>query len=819
MSKLTKKLMCLVASIMVSFTMISSSALAKNKLELSSDTESVEEAQVSNHGLPDSIDDGVILHAWNWSFNNIRKNMKEIAEAGYNTIQTSPAQACRLGETWKKADLEQTNDKPTWYYLYQPTYFTLGNDYLGTAEEFKAMCETAHKYGVKIIVDVVANHLADCGSEHKDKVDTELYDEARKCSGLDDPNRITGSDWKVRDKVTQGCCIGMPDIDTKSKTAQNKIGSYLQECVKNGADGFRFDAVKSIELPEKYERPGATSSDFWTTVMGMADSTASDEGKKLFYYGEALQGDEPGTNAVGYTNIMRITGSQYGFCLRQATGYVMWQEEVKGKDEIRGDGANRDPGVTNVALDMVQGSWSPDGLTAEWVKNPTSIPEGTQWSMDNISNDKYVSWVESHDLYANAGATRCMDTPRREVAWALMTARDKVVPLFFNRPVDTDFGSNANSPQGEAYKTMGERGSDDFASKNVVAVNRFHNAMVGQAEKISTAQGNGNGGDPKILVVNRGNKGTAIINTGRDSEFEVESSLPDGTYENQAESGGSFNVSGGRVSGKIPANGIIVLYTPEDINFDDVKDDDSDIKDDDSKKDDEEAILKINSIKASKNEANVSDDITITVNATGTNLKYKLSEIVDNDKQDYTSFIKKNSFTWSSDEVGKHVLKVSVTDGQKTVTKNITINIVDPNVSDKELSVVLNSTSKTISLGDSISLSATASDYSGICKYLFKYKKSTDSWEDGHNISSGYTSANKVKWEAPEEAGKYDVIVYVKDSEGNTAESESVRYTIKESESKDDDTSDSSDSTLVLLISLTMMLSLMGMVKTYKNNN
>lgn len=708
MSKLTKKLMCLVASIMVSFTMISSSALAKNKLELSSDTESVEEAQVSNHGLPDSIDDGVILHAWNWSFNNIRKNMKEIAEAGYNTIQTSPAQACRLGETWKKADLEQTNDKPTWYYLYQPTYFTLGNDYLGTAEEFKAMCETAHKYGVKIIVDVVANHLANCGSEHKDKVDTELYDEARKCSGLDDPNRITGS--------------------------------------------------------------------------------------------------------------------QYGFCLRQATGYVMWQEEVKGKDEIRGDGANRDPGVTNVALDMVQGSWSPDGLTAEWVKNPTSIPEGTQWSMDNISNDKYVSWVESHDLYANAGATRCMDTPRREVAWALMTARDKVVPLFFNRPVDTDFGSNANSPQGEAYKTMGERCSDDFASKNVVAVNRFHNAMVGQAEKISTAQGNGNGGDPKILVVNRGNKGTAIINTGRDSEFEVESSLPDGTYENQAESGGSFNVSGGRVSGKISANGIIVLYTPEDINFDDVKDDDSDIKDDDSKKDDakkddEEAILKINSIKASKNEANVSDDITITVNATGTNLKYKLSEIVDNDEQDYTSFIKKNSFTWSSDEVGKHVLKVSVTDGQKTVTKNITINIVDPNVSDKELSVVLNSTSKTISLGDSISLSATASDYSGICKYLFKYKKSTDSWEDGHNISSGYTSANKVKWEAPEEAGKYDVIVYVKDSEGNTAESESVRYTIKESESKDNDTSDSSDSTLVLLISLTMMLSLMGMVKTYKNNN
>ena len=37
----------------------------------------------------DSIKDGVILHAWNWSFNSIKENMKEIADAGYTSIQTS----------------------------------------------------------------------------------------------------------------------------------------------------------------------------------------------------------------------------------------------------------------------------------------------------------------------------------------------------------------------------------------------------------------------------------------------------------------------------------------------------------------------------------------------------------------------------------------------------------------------------------------------------------------------------------------------------------------------------------------------------------
>ena len=232
----------------------------------------------------------------------------------------------------------------------------------------------------------------------------------------------------------------------------------------------------------------------------------------------------------------------------------MWQEEVKGKDEIRGDGANRDPGVTNVALDMVQGSWSPDGLTSEWVKNPTSIPEGTQWSMDNISNDKYVSWVESHDLYANAGATRCMDTPRREVAWALMTARDKVVPLFFNRPVDTDFGSNANSPQGEAYKTMGERGSDDFASKNVMAVNLFHNAMASEGEKISSIN------NDKVFKIERGNKGILLTNVGGSTSISTSTSLPNGTYENQAASGGTFTVSNGTLTGNMEGSSIAVLY-------------------------------------------------------------------------------------------------------------------------------------------------------------------------------------------------------------------------------------------------------------------
>ena len=43
---------------------------------------------------PAKTNDDVILHAWSWSFNTIKENMKDISEAGYKYVQTSPAQEC-----------------------------------------------------------------------------------------------------------------------------------------------------------------------------------------------------------------------------------------------------------------------------------------------------------------------------------------------------------------------------------------------------------------------------------------------------------------------------------------------------------------------------------------------------------------------------------------------------------------------------------------------------------------------------------------------------------------------------------------------------
>ena len=43
-------------------------------------------SSANQYGLKSNPQDGVILHAWQWSFNNIKEKLPQIAAAGYSTI-------------------------------------------------------------------------------------------------------------------------------------------------------------------------------------------------------------------------------------------------------------------------------------------------------------------------------------------------------------------------------------------------------------------------------------------------------------------------------------------------------------------------------------------------------------------------------------------------------------------------------------------------------------------------------------------------------------------------------------------------------------
>lgn len=264
--------------------------------------EIAKESSANPYGLTDTCQDGVILHAWNWSFNNIKAQMKTIAECGYTSVQTSPVQIAK--ENTKNVSVGN------WWVFYQPAGFSIdntGGSALGTKSEFKAMCDEAHKYGIHVIVDIVANHLGNNGAWNTLAPRAYQYEQQIANNWLfhNEGNCNDGNAYNV----VKGQ-IGMPDLQTENSVVQQRVLSLLKECIDCGADGFRFDAAKHIETPDD----GSNGSQFWPTVINGAKSYYSSKGtyNDLYNYGEILNTCGGGRSYGSYTKYISVTDNTTG---------------------------------------------------------------------------------------------------------------------------------------------------------------------------------------------------------------------------------------------------------------------------------------------------------------------------------------------------------------------------------------------------------------------------------------------------------------------------------------------------------------------------
>ncbi len=285
--------------------------------------------------LPESLNDGVFLQAFDWTFNQIKDNLGAIKDAGFKGVQTSPVQTPKSGGA-------------VWYFFYQPVSFTIAEKSpLGTKQELIDLCTEADKYGIDIVVDVVFNHMATTGG--KDSQGLAIVDPE---VGQYEPEIYNHQDLyfhhSPNGSVTQ-FYSGLPDLNTGNEYVQERALSFLKECIDAGVDGFRFDAAKHIETPEDVNTP----SDFWPNTLGVAKEYYKEKfnGKELFAYGEILNDLDGGRkNLSSYTKYMKVTDN----------GYI----------------GNVTAGTSSDASKIV---------SAQYTKNTT--PENL------------VTWVESHDTY------------------------------------------------------------------------------------------------------------------------------------------------------------------------------------------------------------------------------------------------------------------------------------------------------------------------------------------------------------------------------------------------------------------------------------
>lgn len=224
----------------------------------------------NKYGLKDKIQDGVILHCFDWTLADIQEEIPNIAKAGFTAVQTSPVH-------------ERAGKGSVWYDVYRPYDFKIGNG-LGTEADLKALCAKAHEYGVKVIVDVVANHT-DYPNVAERLKDLSLYHQLGH-----------GIDWHNRNDVTHGE-IGMRDLDTNNPTVQAIIKQYIQDLKACGVDGVRWDAIKHIGLPSE-------GDSFMKNVVD----------QEMYNYGEILDGTGGNDNTLfpEYQTYMSITDNGYG---------------------------------------------------------------------------------------------------------------------------------------------------------------------------------------------------------------------------------------------------------------------------------------------------------------------------------------------------------------------------------------------------------------------------------------------------------------------------------------------------------------------------
>ena len=336
----------------------------------SGEESSAPQGEKTSFGLCEKIEDGVILHAWSWSFNTIKESMADIAAAGYSTIQTSPANKVTDGGGGM-----QLMGRGKWYYQYQPINWTIGNYQVGTEEDFKAMCAEADKYGIKIIVDVVPNHTA----ADKDKVEQSFIDAVGGADKIYHKNASQGiTSYSDRLNVTSHSLTGLWDVNTENPLFQEYFISYLNRLIADGADGFRYDTAKHIALPDDPQEDPSLPNNFWEQV-----TTKVDKADTIFNYGEVLQGDSERIDAyieaIGHT-----TASNYGGAVRGAV--------KRGKMNLK---------------DL-------SGFMA-------------------ADSDKVVTWVESHDNYTGGDSFKMTDN-EIILGWAVIAANGKGTPLFYDRP-------------------------------------------------------------------------------------------------------------------------------------------------------------------------------------------------------------------------------------------------------------------------------------------------------------------------------------------------------------------------------------------------
>ena len=201
---------------------------------------------------PEAPEYGVILQAFNWPFALVTERMATIADMGYTHVHVSPPSL--------------SINRTEWWARYQPIDYRVIDGPLGNEDDFARMNQVAASLGIKIVADVVLNHMANpdfarYNVRYTDNPEQLYYPDpsTRQRYGLSflfgpEDFNPTGCIQNFDDRqqvLYDRLCLGfpdkgLPDLNLNRPNVVEAQRAYLQKLIAHGVDGFRIDALKHI---------------------------------------------------------------------------------------------------------------------------------------------------------------------------------------------------------------------------------------------------------------------------------------------------------------------------------------------------------------------------------------------------------------------------------------------------------------------------------------------------------------------------------------------------------------------------------------------
>lgn len=205
-------------------------------------------------------------------FQGLTEKLPYIADLGVSAIWITPP--------FKQQSIQGNSAA---YHGYWALDFMTVDPHLGTEAEFKKLITTAHSMGLKIFVDVVANHTADVIQYANGKAFIPAGKEkAKNPDFLNDINNYhnVGDSTFEGESALVGDFFGLDDLATEKPVVVKGFIDIWSYWIKEfDIDGMRIDTFKHVN-PE-----------FWRAVIPAIQKVATASGKNSFpIFGEVADG-------------------------------------------------------------------------------------------------------------------------------------------------------------------------------------------------------------------------------------------------------------------------------------------------------------------------------------------------------------------------------------------------------------------------------------------------------------------------------------------------------------------------------------------------